>query len=99
MISPCVARADCRDTGARRLQRASEVGHGKGRHFVLNTKLDGCRIKRIDRLTHLRQQTSLSADLGGMCIEASDLREEDLALHVYSRQRIDAGLDKQCYLF
>ena len=29
-----------------------------------------------------------------MSVEAADLREENLALHVYSRQRIRAGLDQ-----
>jgi hypothetical protein len=56
MISPGVIGTDCIDARARWLQGASEIGHRKGRHFVLHTKLYGRCEKRIDRLTHLRQQ-------------------------------------------
>src|SRR5689334_5792214 len=34
-----------------------------------------------------------------MRVEAAELREEDLALHVYSREWIDAGFDQECDLF
>src|SRR6185436_7420891 len=99
MISPRVVSADSTDTGAGRLQRTSEVGHGKGRHFILYAEFNSRGVESIDGLTHLRQQACLPTNLRRMCIKASDLRKEDLALHVYSCRCVGAGLDQQCYLF
>ena len=93
MIAPRVVGTDGINTGARRLERAPEVRHRKRRHFVLYTKLNGRLKEGVDRRADLREQTSLPADLRRMSVKAANLREKDLALHVYPHEGIRAGFN------
>ena len=99
MISPRMIGSNYVDTAAGGLKCASEIRHRKRRHFILDTKLLSSSVKRVDRLTDLSQQVSLSVYLSRMCIKPANLRKENLPLHVYSGRLIGAGLDQQCNLF
>ena len=69
------------------LEGAAEVGERERRDLLLEPELDRRVVERLDRLTHLRQERRLRADLILMRVEPAKLTEEDLTVQPERRTR------------
>jgi len=94
LLSQAIAEVD-----ARGLKRAAEIRHRKQCHLVCYSQLDGRSEECVDCLAYLRHQSTLAIELCRMSIEAADLCEENLALHVDACSRIGARFDQERNLF
>ena len=89
--------ADAR-AAARGLQRAPEVGEREGRDIARDAQLDRRVVEGVHRLAHLLEERVLPAEGRGVLVrvgvEAADLREENLALHIDAGCRVIDRFDQ-----